>query len=99
MTMNIPELIFGTIAMSGGIMSVLLFMRTLTSFEKESERYLLILEAWSAVILLSAGYNILFLNIKPWTITMVMISLGALMIAVSFIIYDNQKVDYNLTKA
>ena len=99
MVMNIPELLIGIAITLGGIVSILLFMRTLQNLEKESTKYLLIVEAWSAVVMPLIGYNILFLGIEPWTITIVTISLGALMIAASLIIYDNQKIDYTAIKA
>lgn len=91
---TILEIMIGIIAIVGGIISVLLFMQTLGNFERESTKYLLILEAWSAIVLLLAGYNILFLDIEPWTLTIVMIGLGTLTIATSFVIYDSQKVNY-----
>ena len=93
--MMTPELVSGAAAVSGGILGVLLFMQTLKNLEKESAKYLLVFEAWSAIVLLLVGFNILPLL----STTIVMISLEALMIAASFVIYDDQKTKYDPTKA
>ena len=96
--MAIPELIFGTIAVLGGIVGVLLFMQTLTNLERESTKYLLLAEACSAIVLLLVGFNILSL-INVENIKIVMISFGLLTIAIAFLIYDDRKIDYTATKA
>jgi len=93
-----PELAYSVSAaatVSGGILGVSLFMWTLKNLEKESAKYLLVFEAWSAIVLLLVGFNILPLL----STTIVIISLGALMIAASFVIYDDQKTKYDPTKA
>ncbi|MEA1936757.1 MAG: hypothetical protein U9N04_01450 [Patescibacteria group bacterium] len=90
---NITTLIVGIAVTGGGGISVLLFMQTLSNICAESTKYLLVVEAWSAIILLLVGLNILFaLDIEK--ITLAMISLGLLLIDISFLIYDKQKIDY-----
>lgn len=93
---TIPELMIEIVVVSIGIVNALLFMKTFTKRPHvESTKYLLILEAWSAIVLSLVGLHILpLLNV-----TIVLISLGALMLAASFLIYDNQKVNYAIIKA
>ena len=91
------EFMIGVMAiMLGSITSGLLFMRTLDNLHLESTKYLLLVEAWSTIVMFLAGFNIIYLDVGPLTITTVTISLGTLMIAASFVIYDSQKVNYQI---
>lgn len=93
-----PELMVGIIMMSGGIIGALLFMKTFIEKPRmELTKYLLTLEAWSTITMLLVGLNILFLlDIKS---TIIIVSLGAIIIGIASVIYDKQKAKQTVIKA
>ena len=103
-TINILEFVLGTTLILGGMISILLFVKTLLNPCTERTKYLLLIGMWSVMLMFLVGFDILSLNVEgainvPLATAMVLITLKAIIIYIAFAFYNSQKVNYDPIKA
>ena len=105
MIMNIFVFVLGIVLILMGIADILLSLKISLSIIPYTGKmnYFLLLAIWIGALAFLTGIDILFPGIKistmPPTRIMIILSIKAIFIYVALLIYNSQKVNYDLVKA